>query len=153
MKEFRLTQMGFTLMELMIAAAVLIAVLVGLLAAFIGCFALNETSRNLTIAINGCQRKLEEIHDESFGQIFASYDGATFEVAGLRDADSEGVVEVDNTDPDLLVISVTVCWRQKGGRIFGEDSDLDGVLDAGEDDNGNGQLDSPAQLVTLMARR
>ncbi|MBU4312687.1 MAG: prepilin-type N-terminal cleavage/methylation domain-containing protein [Candidatus Omnitrophica bacterium] len=144
---------GFTLLEMMIGAMILIVALVGIIAAYTGCFTLNETARNLTIAINGCQEKLEEIRNESFGQIFANYNSTTFEVAGLSNSDSEGVVEVNNTNPDLLRISVTICWQQKGDRIFGEDSDLDGALDAGEDVNGNDQLDSPAKLVTLIARR
>lgn len=143
---------GFTLLELMIGAVVLIVALVGLIAAYTGCFMLNEGARNLTIAINGAQDKMEEIRNLSFDQI-AGQDGTNFETDGLRDSDSEGIVEVDSSNPDLLVVTVTICWRQKGGRIIGEDSNLNGNLDTGEDVNGNNQLDSPAQLVTLMARR
>ncbi len=143
---------GFTLLELMIGAAVLIEALVGLIAAYTGCFTLNEEARNLTIAINGAQDKMEEIRNLSFNQI-AAQDGTNFEIDGLSDTDSEGIVEVDSSNPDLLVVIVSICWRQKGGRIIGEDSNLNGDLDAGEDANGNNQLDSPVRLVTLMARR
>lgn len=52
---------GFTLLELMIGVTVLIIALVGLIAAYTGCFSLNESARNLTIAINDAQCVMEEI--------------------------------------------------------------------------------------------
>lgn len=153
--EFRT---GLTLVELMIAAGVLVMVSLGLIMTFIGCFTLNEGARNLSIAMNACQEKMEEIRSyaiDNFDEVYTTYDGAAFEVdeaTGLLNSASQGVVEVSNANPELLEIVVTVCWRQKAGRMFGEDADLDGVLDAGEDD-GDGQLESPAQLITLIARR
>ena len=143
---------GFTLLELMIGAGVLIVALVGLIAAYSTCFTLNETARNLTIAINSAQREIERIRNLSFDDV-DDEDGTNFEILELDDDESEGIVEVDSSDPDLLEVTVTVCWRQKGGRVFGEDANLNGVFDAGEDTNGNGQLDSPAQLVTSISRR
>ncbi len=68
----------------------------------------------------------------------------------------------DGTDPDtesnadLHWVSVSVTWMQERGRIFGEDDGtgggvaLDGVLNGAEDANGNGILDAPAQIITLM---
>jgi len=140
---------GFTLLELVIAAAILIMALLGLLRIYIGCFNLNETARNLTAAINGAQKEMERIHSLAFSSISAG----TFEIDAIAGADSEGIVEVCNADPELLVVTVTVCWRQRNGRIIGENSDLDdGVFDlVTEDENGNGRLDSPAQIVTLVA--
>lgn len=143
---------GFTLLELMIGAAVLITALAGLIAAFSGCFTLNETARNTTIAINGAQDRIEWIRNITFDQI-SNQDGTNFEINGLSDGDSEGIVEVDSSNPDLYRITVTISWRQKGGRIFGEDANLNGVFEAGEDVNENGRLDSPVQLVTLITRR
>ncbi len=153
MMAVKTKEKGFTLLELIIAGTVLTVALVGIIAAFSGCFTLNEGARNLTLAINSCQEKLEEIFNENYDLIFTNYNAANFEIAGLANADSEARVTVNNSNPDLLRITITACWRQKNGRIFGEDSDLDGILDAGEDTNGNNQLDSPARLVTLMARR
>jgi hypothetical protein len=37
--------------------------------------------------------------------------------------------------------------------VYGEDKDLDGVLDAGEDLNGNGKLDAPVQIVDRIFQR
>ncbi len=53
----------------------------------------------------------------------------------------------------LLKIKVTCCWKEKGGRIIGEDKNLNGQLDIGEDINGNGELDSPVKLVTYIANK
>ena len=101
---------GFTLMELMIAAGVLVFALLGLLAVFIGCSGLNETARNLTIAINGVQREIEGIRNLPFNQI-DELDGSSFEITGIADSESEGIIEVDDSNPELLVVTVTVCWR------------------------------------------
>ncbi|MBI5554451.1 MAG: prepilin-type N-terminal cleavage/methylation domain-containing protein [Elusimicrobia bacterium] len=46
----------------------------------------------------------------------------------------------------LLEVVITVCWRAKDGRIIGEDTNLNGVLDAGEDMNANSELDSPVKF-------
>ncbi|MBU1853489.1 MAG: hypothetical protein KJ957_05550 [Candidatus Omnitrophica bacterium] len=147
-----LFQTGFTLLELIIGSAVLVVAIVGLIAAFANCFTLNESARNLTVTINNAQEKIEEIHNLPFDQIVA-LDGTNFEIAGLPDNDSEGTIEIDSSNPNLLEITVTVCWRQKSGRIFGEDDNLNGSLDLGEDKNGNGDLDSPTKLITLIASR
>ncbi|MFH1782840.1 MAG: hypothetical protein ABH848_04415 [Candidatus Omnitrophota bacterium] len=143
---------GFTLLELVTGIMMLVVALIGVLSAFSGCFTLNETARNITISINGTQEKIEQIRELDFSQVPAM-DGTTFEILQIRDDDSEGVVEVDDSDPEILRVTATVCWRQKAGMIFGEDSNLNGVLDGGEDINGNNQLDSPAQITTIISER
>jgi Tfp pilus assembly protein PilV len=144
---------GFTLIEVMLAAAFLIIVLGGLLATYISCFELISTSRNLTLAVNAARGKVEEIRDYSFNQIYSDYDNTTFTVNEMSTGNSRGVVYVDNTNPDLLQVIVSVCWRQRANRIIGEDLDLDGNLDTGEDTNFNNMIDSPAQLITLITAR
>lgn len=164
MASFKLNKSGFTLIELMIGAAVLIIALVGLLATYTGSFNLNETARNLTIAMNVNQEKLEEIRDHDFDSIVTDYSsggspGDTFSPSLL---DGSGIIEIiddrsdpgELTSPDLIQVTITISWRQKGNRVIGEDANLDGTWDAGsEDANGNGQFDSPAQVITLIARR
>jgi Tfp pilus assembly protein PilV len=142
---------GFTLLELMLAAGVLIVAISGLIAAFIGCYCLNETARNLTFATMGAQEKLEEIRNHNFYKIYQDYyNGSTFGVTGI--AEAKGRVDVDNTNPDLLEITVTICWKQVGGRIIGEARDVGGNLVI-EDIDGDGKIESPVQLVTLMTKR
>ncbi|MFH1655613.1 MAG: type II secretion system protein [Candidatus Omnitrophota bacterium] len=141
---------AFTLMELMIAALILAIVLVGLLASYLSCMQLAEIAKNTSIAMNAARAQTEHIEEHDFDNIKIDYDNEAFPLVNLT---GMGVSYVDDTDPDLLLVTVTVCWRQQRGRVIGEDSDVDGVLDAGEDTNGNGMLDSVAQIVTKIARR
>ncbi|UCB56565.1 MAG: prepilin-type N-terminal cleavage/methylation domain-containing protein [Candidatus Omnitrophota bacterium] len=174
---------GFTLVELMVAVALLVAVLLGLLGVFIGCANLNETSRNLTIAMYGAQEQLEVIRNyDDFDMIandfFVNGSPNLFDPAG-EDDDLDGVLDAgedDNgngvldsplngagamfispfgapPDADIYQVRIVVTWFQKGGRQIGEDTDLDGILDAGEDDNNDGVLSSPAQITTLVTER
>lgn len=149
-KRDRMSLAGFTLLEIMIATAVLVIALTAILASYIACFELIAISKNLSLAMNACQAKIEEIRDFAFTQIPTFYNNYTFEVAQMPAGSSKGVVLVDSSDPDLLQVTVTVCWRQPNGRVIGEDKNLNGILDASE---GSGTIDSPAQLVTLITQR
>jgi len=137
----------------MIAAAVLVVALLGLLGVFTNCFGLNETARNLTIAINGAQERLEQIRNADFGTIIANYNGP-FNVSGLDGIGRVDATYVAGSNNNLIDTRVVICWRQGRNRIIGEDINLNGNLDAGEDVNPtNGSLDSPAQLVTLITEK
>lgn len=149
----RLSDRGFTLIEVMIAAAILAIVICGILATYISCFELISTSRNFTFAVNAAQRKIEEIRDYNFSQIYPDYNNQSFTVGEMSAGDSLGIVYVDDASPDLLEVTISVCWRQRQNRIIGEDLNLDGVLGPGEDANGNNMIDSPVQLVTLITER
>lgn len=160
---------GFTLAELMVAALILITILVGLLASYVTCFDLNETSKNMTLAMDAVNQKMAQISDYSFSNVCSNFNNSTFTLADsdlqlMPAGDSRGKIYVypyttsniasscvDCTcDYTMLRVVISVSWRQKSGRIIGEDKDLDGVLDAGEDTNGNGKIDSPAQIVTFL---
>ncbi|MCA9407697.1 MAG: prepilin-type N-terminal cleavage/methylation domain-containing protein [Candidatus Omnitrophica bacterium] len=138
---------GFTLVELMVAAFILSIAIIGILLGYVKCLDLNEMSRNSTIAVAATKSQMEQIKNTAFNQIFANFDDATFTSAGINGI---GVTYVDNTNPTLLQITVSFCWQQKNGQVIGEDSNLDGNLDVGEDTNGNGIVDSPVQIVTNM---
>lgn len=145
--------LGFTLVEVLLAAGILATTLCGILATYISCFELASTSKNLTLAINSAQMRIEEIRDYAFSGIFTDYNNQTFTVDEIIPGNSQGIIYVDNSNPELLKVTISVCWRQGASRIIGEDKDLDGILDAGEDANGNNMIDSPAQLVTLITAR
>lgn len=146
-----LVKKGFVFVEVLLGTAILAFVLCGILATYINCFDLISTSRNSTAAINSAQSVIEEIRDSSFSSIFNDYNNRTFTVTEIPA--SRGVIYVNTTNPDLLRITISVCWRQQGNRVFGEDLDLDGVIDAGEDRNANNMLDSPVQIIALIASR
>jgi type II secretory pathway pseudopilin PulG len=144
---------GLTLLELMIATVVLVIAISGLLATFINILSLNETSRKLSLAIAACQDKLEEIRNSSFSTLFTTYNGMHFDPDGFLAQDAEGNVYIDNANPNLLEVCVSISWRERSNKIIGEDKNLDGVLNSGEDINSNGRLSSPAEIVTLIGQR
>lgn len=144
---------GFTLVELMIAVGVLVVALVGLLGVFAHLMLLNENSSKLTLAVTACQAKLEEMRNSSFSTLYLSYNGANFNPAGFSSGEAKGAISINNSNPNLLQVFISVSWMTRSNRVIGEDKNLNGVLNAGEDSNANGRLDSPGQIATLMAQR
>ena len=140
---------GFTLTELLIAAVIFILALTGILVSYIKCLELNEQSKNFSMAMHALESRIEEIKNTPFAQIKATYNNVTFTSANLNGI---GVSVVDDTNASLLKVTVTFCWKQRNNRIIGEDANLNGQLTGGEDKNGNGLLDSPAQLVSYIAQ-
>ncbi len=53
---------------------------------------------------------------------------------------------------DLVRVVVAVSFRA-GNRVVGEDQDLNGILGGGEDTDGDGMLDSPVTLNTLIMQQ
>jgi len=141
---------GFALIEIMLAVGILAFTLCALLAAYISCSGLIATSKNVNIATNAALGLMEEIRTSSFARIYDDYNGLNFILNDIPS--SRGVVYVGDTNPELLKVTISVCWRQ-GNKVIGEDANLNSVLDSGEDANGNGIIDSPVQLVTLIANR
>jgi len=148
MKEYTLSdKKGFTLAELMMVSAILIFLFAGMLMAFFRCIQLKEISQNSSMALLVTKNRMEQIRDTSFDQIFATYNNATFTTAGLNGI---GVSYVDNTNPKLRIVRVAFCWQEKNGRVFGEDLNLNGQLDGGENQDGNVFIDSPAQVIASV---
>lgn len=133
---------AFTLIEIVIAMGIMAVALLGLVAAYISCFDLVETAKNTTYALSAAQKKIEEVRDHTFTDIYNYYSAnPNFTVDGISAGNSNGLVEVDNTNPNLLILTVTVCWRQKSNRIIGGDAVL------------NPLASSPVRLVTYIANR
>jgi hypothetical protein len=146
---------GLTLLELILTAGTVGIAVAGLLPLFAFCLLNMEGSGQLTTAMAEAHNQLEEVRSTAFEDLVEWYGaegtGArVFHVPGLHGA---GVVLLDVTDPDLIAVEVVVCWRRHDGAVMGEDENLNGRLDGAEDLNGNGKLDSPASLATLLARR
>jgi type II secretory pathway pseudopilin PulG len=154
MKKKLTNHSGFTLVEVMFVTGIMVFVLVSMLSLFIHTTVLAEMSGNKTLAVAAAQTRIEEIRRHNYDYIAVDYasggtPGDTFEPAGL---DGIGLVTIGG-DAELRSIDVRVFWRDRYDRIVGEDLDLDGVLDSGEDKNGNGALDSPVRIQTLLTRR
>jgi len=148
----QLKKNGFTLVEILMAAAILATALCGILLVYNSCSALIITSKDSSVAMAAAAAKLEEIRSYNpFSNITAAYNLKTYNITGLPNA--KGVIYVDSiTDPSVLTINTSVCWRQ-GNRVIGEDQNLNGVLNTGEDTNGNGYIDSPVGLSARMTNR
>ncbi len=146
---------GFSFVEMMVTVAILSISLSTVLGFFVYCLSLVNLSGNMTKALHGAQGKIEEIRDHAYSLLTTDYassgtPGNTFNVAQLN---GKGVVYIDSTNANLLKVKVAVSWKDQNNRTIGEDLNLNGILDAGEDKDGNGELDSPVSLVTLIAQR
>ncbi len=117
---------------------------------YIACFVLIDTVKNVNIATTAAQGVIEEMRSTPFTQIYDNYNGLVFTLNDIPQ--SRGIVYVNDTNPELLEATVSICWKHRN-RVIGEDSDLDGVLDFGEDTNSNGIIDSPVTLTTKIANR
>lgn len=122
---------GFTLVELLISAAVFSAVIVALLGAFVAAAAVAEESRQLTQAVQDARTVLERIRDD----VQASTDITTFASASppvtystwVSDQQAAGTeftaltgetvtVAYGAAGSDPLDVTVTVDWEGRGGR-------------------------------------
>ncbi|MDD4954470.1 MAG: prepilin-type N-terminal cleavage/methylation domain-containing protein [Candidatus Omnitrophica bacterium] len=144
------TKKSFTIIEVLIALAILIIAISSILVTYLSCFMLIDTDKNINIATNAAQALMEEIRSTPFTEIMNDYNGLNFTINDIPE--SMGVVYVDDTNPELLQITISACFRHRG-RVIGEDSNLNGNLDVGEDVNGNGIIDSPVELTTRIANR
>ena len=143
---------GFTLIELVIGVGILLVTILGVMSVYNHSILLGRFSEERVLALESAQGKLEEMRSHSFATLQTDYSsggapGNTFAPTGLT---GMGAVQFFDQGNPALGIRVIVCWQEKG-RFFGEDRDLDGTLDAGEDTNGNGRLDSPVELTTYFS--
>ena len=141
---------GLSLSELLIALSILAFAVCAIIIVYTLCAGLITTSKNTSSASNAAIGLMEEIHCSPFSQIVDNYDGLTLTINDIPF--SMVIIHVDSSNPELLEVAITVCWRQ-GNRIIGEDTNLDGDLAGSEDLNNNGILDTPVRLVARIANR
>lgn len=141
---------GFALPEMLLAAVIAAFAICGILLTYITCMNTIKTSKNVSIATGAAQGLIEAIRSTPFPQIITNYDRLAFTVNNIPS--SRGIVYVDDTNPELLLVTVSVCWRE-GNRVIGEDTNLNGNLEATEDINGNNLIDSTVELVTQVVNR
>lgn len=152
----KLSDKGFTLIEVLVAAAILVFCLCGLLATYVNMFFLQDLARDFTLATNAVQAKMEEVKRTDFTQLTQAKTGP-FNLTdyGLPITESKGRLEVEENfggyTSNLTRVRLIASFKSRG-RIIGEDSNLNGILNSGEDTNTNGRLDSPVELVTLIAK-
>jgi prepilin-type N-terminal cleavage/methylation domain-containing protein len=145
-------QQGFTLIELLVVVGILAIVILGLIQTFLLGSVLADLSQRKTLAVGEAQDKLEEITNYDYSLVTADYasGGTPGNTFALTHQTGRGVISLDTSMAGVIRVDVVICFRYRDGRIFGEDLDLDGVLDAGEDANGNGIIDSDVKLSTYI---
>ena len=161
---------GFTLVELLIGAVILMIGIVAMLSVLVSQSTLNEHARNVTWALNDANRVMERLRQQNSGSGcttpsaaaptgFASWD------VWLADTTASGgggksvqptpatneLVVLTSSGSDPLTLTVSVCWRHRN-RTLGECS-WTGTQLTPSDTNGNGVIESPAMLSTLMTCR
>lgn len=150
---------GFTLMELLLTVAILAFCLCGILLTYIQMFIFSDLSRDLTRITNLVQAKMEEIKKTDFATLASftlAFDSNLFfeNETQYNGNLKKGIIraEVSNTSyGDLKEVRIVSSFKSRG-RIIGEDKNLDGDLDTGEDTLiVNTRLDSPVEAVTLIA--
>ncbi len=146
---------GFTLIELLFTFSILATSILGILLTYISMFILLDLSRDLTLANNAAQAKMEEIKNIDFSNLSSEAGSFDLTAYGFPSVDSRGIIEVD-TDSlgyagELTRVRILAFFRSRG-RVIGEDLNLNGVLDPGEDRNLNRELDSPVEVITLIAK-
>jgi len=123
--RLRFYKNGFTLLELMISAAIILVTLVGLIETYIACLKLNEISKNENLALQAAQSVMETIRntpETQFENIYTDYHGRSYDISGMPVGSGIVYVRVDNSTSNgsmiLFDVAVGACWQQ-GDRIMG----------------------------------
>jgi prepilin-type N-terminal cleavage/methylation domain-containing protein len=150
---------GFTLLEILIAVVILTIAILSAITLFSRSLSISGNCQGMTIAMYELEQKAEEVCANDYQTIRSLYtnEGALQEtpftdLGSLTGAGSIYANEVAGLSDSLIRIKIVACYQEKN-RIIGEDSNLNGKLDAAEDTNGNGELDSPCCIETAVANR
>ena len=141
---------GFSLLEVMFSALVMVALLVGVLSLYTSCLNLQETAKNSSRASFQLSSKIEEIRGTSFNNINATYNNQRLDLEGLN---GEMLVEVTPNGTDLLEVRAIAGWTQKGGSAIGEygpNPDNSNQVELYDVDNDT-VIESPYELTAAIA--
>lgn len=147
MKFIKPNQAGLTLVETLIAVLILLPLFSISMLTFIKCIELSDMAKNSSLAMTGIKSRLAIIENTQYNQIAGTYNNTNFTIAGLNGI---GVTYVD-TSTNHLTTTISFSWKERNGRIIGEDKNLNGNWDTGEDTiTANNRLDSMAQVSTQI---
>lgn len=165
---------GLTLVELVIVAAILGIGIAALIGAFVSQMALNEHARNMAWAMNDANRVMERLRQLNTdcetpsaspssecgtgADACADWDAWLNSTTGggksiLPSPSSNELIVVTTSGSDPLEVTVAVCWRHRS-RTIGECAwDAQQSVLSADDQDGDGVVESPAMLSTLMTCR
>ncbi|MBN1870751.1 MAG: type II secretion system protein [Candidatus Omnitrophica bacterium] len=160
MNKISRNSIGFTLVELLLAVLILGFTLVGLLQVFIRCSVFAEIAQSKSAVMSLLQGRMEDIRQRDYADIVALYDATasgdpaeTFDLDPLTGKAAVYITQFNAGDDNLMQIKIVGSWKAQQDRIMGEDLDLDGVEDTGEDVDGDGDFSSMAMVISCIAAR
>ncbi|MFH1777912.1 MAG: prepilin-type N-terminal cleavage/methylation domain-containing protein [Candidatus Omnitrophota bacterium] len=116
----KITNNAFTLIELMIACTIMIITIVGIFGVYQNCGVLNESARNLTVAINDARIVLERMKTlvESSLSNVTGQDWTVWAASnGCNTLNSEQInVSYNSITSDPIQVTLTVTWQELSGR-------------------------------------
>ena len=107
-----LSQRGFSLIEIMVAVAILAMVIFGIFHAYGVGFMGMADARDRTVATNYARERMEEIKNKSFGDIKNDPIDGSY-IAIPEQAKFERKVDVDGSITDLKKVTTTVRWKNR----------------------------------------
>jgi prepilin-type N-terminal cleavage/methylation domain-containing protein len=98
---------AFSLIELMVAVAILAVALTGALLTYVNCMLLNESSRNMVIAACDAQHVLEELRALNYGSI-SGYTAPVF-----SNLNNETVTLTSTVGSSVATVNVDISWQER----------------------------------------
>jgi len=163
---------GVSLVEILLATFVTVIVAGAVFSIYPRLFQGVDVSTQKMVAFEAARQAIETLKNADFGTVLynVSYDPANaevpianqfntgmpnssrvFYVERMHEAGGALITNSDVSKPCIVNAEVVVCFLV-GRRMVGEDTNFNGALDAGEDQDGDLKISSPVRLRTLIMR-
>jgi type II secretory pathway pseudopilin PulG len=113
----KLTRRGFTLIEAMFGVFVLLVSILAVLSGFLGSVVLNNSSNNLTTAVNDAQYVLEQVKGLDYTSCIQYLPNACYTIPTFTNLPGETAAFYPTPTAigtGIRKITVTVSWQDKG---------------------------------------
>lgn len=146
---------AFSLIEVVVVMAILVLFSSAMLQLYVSLDETTHISTGKLSAVRAADIIISEMKTLNNSEIVSNYSsgGTPGEMIQLSELNGYAQIDIDSSNMDLIDVKIYLHWKDRFGRLFGEDADLDGVLDIGEDLNGNGILDSVFKAGSLIAQK
>ncbi len=149
---------AFTLTELMLSMAIFSIAIIGIFSIYNASIILIDMAGSLTQMSNIASYKLESLYDVEDFNSLDNFNGQTFDLSefglgSIAVSVAKGVYKIDSLGLNLKKATVSISYKIRGERVIGEDSNLNGILDSGEDLNSDNRLTSQAEVTTIIAKK
>ena len=111
----KLSQNGFSLLELMVAAAILAMAIFGIFLAFSTGFQGMADARDITVATNYAREEMENLKNISFGSLSNTDSPESFTIPNQTKFSGTKNIEDSNGNTDLKKVTTTVSWNDRNG--------------------------------------